>query len=236
MKSTFTLLLCVVFSYNTSYSQACITTVHSNSEAIKKGNSGQRNGSSDKYWVCNGGSLILNGDRNYVYVDRGGVLSVSGDSNYVYARFHLVDTTILTIAGNYNFVDIDKRIVQAGFYSDNGVNTTKKNCEPMNFDYSVAPSGGCEFWVGLEGVTVVKAAKIYPSPANDILYLVFPKEEIGDYSIQLYDLMGKLVFSNQGNQRSNQIEIDVSALPIGTYIVRMESGNVMINEQIIVQR
>jgi len=236
MKLILALMVGVVFIYGTTYSQPCITTVHANSESIKKGNSGQRNGSNDKYWVCNGGSLILTGDQNYVYVDRGGVLSLSGDSNYVYARFHSVDTTILTIAGNFNFVDVDRRIVQAGNYTDNGTSTTKKNCDPMSFDYSVAPAGGCDFWLGLEGVTVVKAAKIYPSPASDILYLVFPKEEIGEYSIQIYDLMGKLVFSDRGNQSSSQIEIDVSSLPTGTYAVRMESGNVLINEQIIVQR
>jgi len=230
MKTIITSLLAIIFSSGSIYSQ-CTSTVHQNSVVITTVGD-QRNKSDKKYWICDGKSLILTGNRNYIWVDRGGTLSLTGDSNYVYAR----EGSVVTIADNYNFVNIDLKVVQAADYTDNGTNTTTTKCTPMIFDYSVAPSAGCTFWVGIEGVTFVKEAKIYPSPANDHIYVDFPLEEITSYTYRIYDMLGKLILTSENQQSEELIKIDVSSLPGGTYTLQVESRNVLINERFVVQR
>ena len=106
----------------------------------------------------------------------------------------------------------------------------------MIFDYSVAPAGGCEFWTGIEGVTVVRKANVYPSPANDNITIDFPSEEMSSYTVHIYDMLGKLVQNSESHQNAAPITVDVSKLRVGTYSVQVESNNVLVNEQFVIQR
>jgi hypothetical protein len=58
--------------------------------------------------------------------------------------------------------------------------------------------------------------KIYPNPANNVLYVECETSGI----LKLYDLFGKLVINQNIN---NKAEIDVSHLPGGFYNIRLES-------------
>ncbi len=82
----------------------------------------------------------------------------------------------------------------------------------------------------------MKEAKVYPSPANDYIKIDFPLEQIESYTVRIYDALGKVVQKSRSNQRIEEITIDISSLPTGTYTVQVESGNVLINEQFIIQR
>ena len=230
MKTIITSILAIIFTSGSVYSQ-CTSPVHQNAVAIKTVGD-QRNTSDKKYWICDGKSLILTGDYNTIWVDRGGTLSLTGDSNYVYAR----ENTKVTISENFNFVWTDVSNKDGTDYFDNGVNTTTQKCSPMIFDYSVAPAGGCVFWMDIEGVTVVKKAKVYPSPANNQITVDFPIDEIDSYAVRIFDMSGKLIQNSENNQNTNQITVDVSRLPVGTYTVQVESNNVLVNEQFVIQR
>ncbi len=230
MKTIITSILAIIFISGSVYSQ-CTSTVHQNAVAIKTVGD-QRNASDKKYWVCDGKSLILTGDYNSIWVDRGGTFSLTGDSNNVFVR----EGSTVTIAENFNFVYRDVSVKPGVNYFDNGVNTSTSVCSPMIFDYSVAPAGGCEFWMGIEGVTVVKKAKVYPSPANNQITVEFPLDEIESYAVRIFDISGKLIQNSENQQNTNSITVDVSGLPVGTYTVQVESNNVIVNEQFIIQR
>ncbi len=230
MKTIFTLLSGIVLLYSQAYSQGCSSSVDANAVVIN--NQQQINDAVKKYWVCDGGVLILTGDRNTIWVDDGGILSLTGDSNQVYAK----ENTTITIAENYNFVDIDVKVIQAGNYTDNGVNTTKKNCDPMVFDYTVAPSGGCAT-TGLSEITFVKDAKVYPSPADTKLFVQFPEPAGNSYVLEVFDASGKLVLSDPNAITTNSpYELDVSTLSTGIYTLHMRSSNTLVNKQISISR
>lgn len=61
--------------------------------------------------------------------------------------------------------------------------------------------------------------KIYPVPANDMLFL----ETNSSGRVQIFDIQGKLVMNQQIENIIN--EINVSDLSIGTYLLKFESAN-----------
>jgi len=68
--------------------------------------------------------------------------------------------------------------------------------------------------------------KIYPNPLTGTrLYVKFGNNETGDFS--LMDLQGKLLQKVQVNRRDSQtpFEIMVPELPVGVYVVEMQSGS-----------
>lgn len=60
--------------------------------------------------------------------------------------------------------------------------------------------------------------KVYPNPATDIMKI----DMDGEYSINIYDVMGKKVLSQ--TQLQGASDIDVSALGIGVYMLEVTQG------------
>lgn len=72
--------------------------------------------------------------------------------------------------------------------------------------------------------------KIYPNPASDILHI---ETDAPIATAALYDIQGREVQRQQGNVR----EMDLSALPAGSYIFQMQMKNgLQATKRIIVQR
>ncbi|MCH2081360.1 MAG: T9SS type A sorting domain-containing protein, partial [Saprospiraceae bacterium] len=67
---------------------------------------------------------------------------------------------------------------------------------------------------------------VSPNPANDqaLLYYYLPKV-LSNCSIEVYDLNGRLVFSELHQQASQEygVQLDVSAWPSGMYVVQLRS-------------
>jgi hypothetical protein len=67
---------------------------------------------------------------------------------------------------------------------------------------------------------------VSPNPANDqaLLYYYLPKV-LSNCSIEVYDLNGRLVFSESHQQASQEygVQLDVSAWPSGMYVVQLRS-------------
>ena len=67
---------------------------------------------------------------------------------------------------------------------------------------------------------------VSPNPANDqaLLYYYLPKV-LSNCSIEVYDLNGRLVFSESHQQASQEygVHLDVSAWPSGMYVVQLRS-------------
>ena len=74
--------------------------------------------------------------------------------------------------------------------------------------------------VGL-GEQGIHALVIYPNPVNDKL-TVMAEDALG--TVEIYNLMGALVYSQKGS--SNKVEINTTDLPTGVYFIRLTTDQV----------
>ena len=82
---------------------------------------------------------------------------------------------------------------------------------------------------------LTNAFKMYPNPASDQLNISLDKA--GDYRISIYDLSGKLVLKkdNEIFTPNTALELNVSHLSKGTYILSLESQKQSYNKQLIIK-
>ena len=73
---------------------------------------------------------------------------------------------------------------------------------------------------------------IFPNPTSDYLQITTPKPL---NEIQLYNTLGQQVYEQQDLQQE-QVQIDVSHLPKGIYIVRVRQGEVWGIKQLIINQ
>jgi len=71
---------------------------------------------------------------------------------------------------------------------------------------------------------------IYPNPVNNIIYLQFQENEVAE--VLLLDAIGNVV-KNYGTIQSNGVNIDVSLLGSGTYILQLNYANGTVSKKII---
>ncbi|MET3036919.1 T9SS type A sorting domain-containing protein [Chryseobacterium sp. NRRL B-14859] len=87
-------------------------------------------------------------------------------------------------------------------------------------------------------ITSVKDNKIsiYPNPAKDEFYINFPGKTLGKVSVELYDMSGKLVSSEDKISPENKRAISTSRLINGTYIVKVKELGFEANSKVIVKK
>ena len=74
---------------------------------------------------------------------------------------------------------------------------------------------------------IVSSMHVYPNPVSNQLTIDFISDlTITNVDVNIYDLTGKLVIHRQADLviGSNQIPMDVSTLPKGTYLVHFNNG------------
>ena len=72
---------------------------------------------------------------------------------------------------------------------------------------------------------------VYPNPANDQLNIAFDKQEQKD--IQLFDVTGKLIFSDNANDDKSKT-IDISTLPSSIYFLKVQTATASYSKKIVV--
>jgi len=77
--------------------------------------------------------------------------------------------------------------------------------------------------------------QVFPNPANHILNVKIPPLATSDGSISLLDYTGKTVLVRQIESGASIIELNVSAIPKGFYIVQFKDENFIQLKRIIVQ-
>ncbi|AZB08066.1 T9SS C-terminal target domain-containing protein [Chryseobacterium sp. G0162] len=92
--------------------------------------------------------------------------------------------------------------------------------------------------LGTDEVTSIKDNKIsiYPNPAKDEFYINFPSKTLGKVSVELYDMSGKLVSSEDKISPENKKSISTSRLVSGTYIVKVKGLGFEANSKVIVKK
>ena len=211
MKKHLLLALTLIFSASLSRSQ-CSPTVNSASEAINGFQ--QRTNSNKYYWVCKGGSLNLTGSNNTVYAEDSATVVSAGDSNIVYQKMY----GTVDVSGNFNEV----YYANTTTFTDNGANTTKQKClSGMNFDYSQAPTSGCDIYAGVEKMVEENTFNIYPVPASSYLYIQSSQSDLSVISI--YSMDGKKL--RLVRPSGTLTKLDVQDLLPGMYLVEWKNAN-----------
>lgn len=110
---------------------------------------------------------------------------------------------------------------------------TNINDQVQNFD---VPSDCAS--LGTDELTSIKDNKIsvYPNPAKDEFYINFPSKTLGKVSVELYDMSGKLVSSEDKISPENKKAISTSSLVNGTYIVKVKGLGFEANSKVIVKK
>lgn len=81
--------------------------------------------------------------------------------------------------------------------------------------------------------------EIMPNPVSEMAYFDFSLTEKNDVRIDLIDINGRLIETiyNQGSQEGiYHIAYDVNLIPAGLYIVRLNAGNIVRTEQIVISK
>lgn len=77
--------------------------------------------------------------------------------------------------------------------------------------------------------------KIYPNPSSGVLNLEMEKAQKGAVEMQIFDLNGRLVqnesFSSTGSNWRKQI--DITALPVGMYTIKIKNEGIEVNKKIL---
>jgi hypothetical protein len=63
----------------------------------------------------------------------------------------------------------------------------------------------------------------FPNPATDLLNVGLPQAMAGTYAIEIIDIHGRIFLTEKVNLEpgTNQLKIDISKIPVGTYVVRL---------------
>ena len=109
--------------------------------------------------------------------------------------------------------------IQVNFTSDNNLNAA-------GFKVHWTTSG-----VGIEDFG--SEVSVHPNPASDVLYITL-SDPLEHSDVTLYNMVGQAVYS-QGYDNTGSLEIPVSQLPNGLYVLSMESGGRTLHQKIVIQ-
>ena len=91
--------------------------------------------------------------------------------------------------------------------------------------------------LSVEEVSGIDSIKLYPNPAKDKLNIAFNAGS-GDYNISVTDMLGRTVINNnyEGLFGSQNIELSVSQLNAGHYIMNINDGNTSYSSKFVVTK
>lgn len=78
---------------------------------------------------------------------------------------------------------------------------------------------------------------VYPNPATGELNVLFNSSSSTRVTVNVYDITGKLVMSNQSSaaEGNNQVKLDLSGVERGTYFVNLQTDYKSLNKRLVKQ-
>lgn len=100
------------------------------------------------------------------------------------------------------------------------------------------PSNGTVYTFSANNSTGVQDTRIsdvlvYPNPSNGSIGIQLNRP-LGSYQLEMYDVSGKRVFNQQGNEAGELLDISAD-LPAGLYHLRLSTGDAVLNERVVVE-
>ena len=91
--------------------------------------------------------------------------------------------------------------------------------------------------VSVEENTALGSLEIWPNPATDKLSIRFNAKQAGSYEVKIFSVNGELVYQELMNDFSGnyQNNLDISKLPAGIYMLKVNGNNQQLNQKVVVQ-
>lgn len=194
-------------------------------------------------------------DLNWKYVEKYGYASdVTANANSGSAKvLQLVTNALKLQTCNPTFIDGRDAILAAELATTNGVDKcmiwrvfakrglgvgasagslTDINDQTESF----ALPEGCSTLSTEEVKAIKNTISIYPNPAKDEFYINFPSNTLGKVSVEIYDMSGKLVSSEDKISPDTKKAISTNSLISGTYMVKVKGLGFDATSKVIVKK
>jgi hypothetical protein len=83
--------------------------------------------------------------------------------------------------------------------------------------------------------TISISTIVYPNPFKDFLKFSFSKSPGNDISLVVFDLVGRLVYSEIVNNEANLISVNLSNLPNAEYLIKLTANKYIFSTKVIKQ-
>ena len=166
------------------------------------------------FWVCSGDSLTLfNAFDCSIYLESKAKLTLGGVSNHVWGKS---ESTVNIIEGSLNTT---VGILEDVIFIDDGTNTDVTICATVSYDYSIAPSGGCDLTSVTPGPEWA-SVQVYPNPVSGRASVLMTLPESYRGEILLSDSFGKLVkkWKSEGLQT---LDLALEGVAPGVYLIHV---------------
>jgi len=131
------------------------------------------------------------------------------------------------------FIDNFEIIDLSSVDGNNAIVTTNEGDEAMAGDVTVVNS---EFTTPTNEVSEDHQFNVFPNPAKDMVIVNFKSEQIGNGTIQLLDVNGRVVKTKSINIRSfNNEQISLRDLLSGVYFVKVVTDGFSLSSKIIIE-
>lgn len=87
----------------------------------------------------------------------------------------------------------------------------------------------------IEQNTISISTIVYPNPFKDVVKFSFSKSPGNDISLVVFDLVGRLVYSEVIKNESNLISVNLNNLSTAEYFVKLTANNYIFSTKIIKQ-
>ena len=110
-----------------------------------------------------------------------------------------------------------------------------------NFDLSNSISvlrvdEGPDCVVATSDLNSVNKLNIYPNPTNDFVQVDYEGLENGNGVLVLVDFLGRTFLQEELNQANDELTIDVSEIPFGVYMIKIDSENYSTVNKLIIMK
>jgi len=135
-------------------------------------------------------------------------------------------------------------------YTEAGVYLLE-NCNSNNISYlELTEKTDCDMWLSDSTITKVQRPmnsfiekaqvsklQLYPNPTNNLLTINFKQLASKMTSVYIFNISGQAVYRSNFAEAEEQLQIDISTFPIGTYVVKVIdlTGDTATGKLIVVQ-
>lgn len=194
-------------------------------------------------------------DLNWKYVEKYGYASdVTANANSGSARvLQLVTDALKLQPCNPTFIEGRNAILQAELATTGGVDKcmiwrafakrglgngatagSKLNINDQTESFTLPE--GCSALSTQEVQAAKNKISIYPNPAKDEFYITFPSSTMGKVSLEIYDMSGKLVSSEDKISPDAKKAVSTNNLINGTYMVKVKGLGFEASSKVIVKK
>ncbi|UOK42910.1 MULTISPECIES: T9SS-dependent M36 family metallopeptidase [Flavobacterium] len=151
---------------------------------------------------------------------------------FVTGRDALIDADQATTGGqNYCLIWQTFARRGVGLYADSGTNSGAAGIQDQIEDFTVpAPKPSCT--LAVDQFQNEKSIRVYPNPTKGLVNIAI-SDYSGELSIQVFDLNGRKVYSQDVNNFSIEGAIQLGNLQSGIYLIKVNGENINYTQKII---